>query len=363
MSNEQVDKWQTRTLAGVCGLMLAMLLVLLLTIRQPDTKPTEQDNPVEQYAQGWVKDDRAITANLSATQSHFDKTPAGRAVTGDVDVFLWRAVRKVNDKPDSWYPNVDQKDVGCCVGCGWKHCSDIVQAVQILNGQWAQWKPVSVEAIYGASRVEIGGGRIRGDGSLGAWAKDAAEKVGTLAMEPYPGVDLSQFSPARARQWGRDGVPDALEVIAKQHTIKGCALVKSWTDVKKAISQGYPVAVCSDQGFAMTRDKDGFCRASGSWAHCMAIIGVRVGNREGGFILNSWGDSAHGGPVWPADAPVAGFWADAAVIDRMVRQGDSFALADAVGFPARNDFWIAVPRSERSFVRRTIHKPEWNLAP
>jgi hypothetical protein len=67
----------------------------------------------------------------------------------------------------------------------------------------------------------------------------------------------------------------------------------------------------------------------------MAIIGVRSGVNEGAFILNSWGDRAHTGPAWPGDMPVAGFWADAAVIDRMVRQGDSFALSNLQGFPAR----------------------------
>jgi hypothetical protein len=105
-------------------------------------------------------------------------------------------------------------------------------------------------------------------------------------------------------------------------------------DKKRSIQQGYPVAVCSDQGFTMDRDATGRCRPQGQWMHCMAIIGVRT-NPEGAFILNSWGDNAHTGTVWPADAPVAGFWADASVVDRMMRQGDSFALADVAGFPQR----------------------------
>jgi hypothetical protein len=68
----------------------------------------------------------------------------------------------------------------------------------------------------------------------------------------------------------------------------------------------------------------------------MAIIGVRGGARPGAFILNSWGNSAFTGPVYPSDAPVAGFWADSDIIERMVRQGDSFALSDMQGFPTRN---------------------------
>jgi hypothetical protein len=213
-----------------------------------------------------------------------------------------------------------------------------VLATAIVGGQKFEWKSVSVEAIYALSRVEVGGGRISGDGSVGAWAAKAVKDYGVVSMEKHGAHDLTTFSPARARDWGRRGCPDDLEPEAKRHPIKGTALVASWADVKRSIQQGYPVAVCSDQGFRMERDATGRARPQGSWAHCMAIVGVRAakdGRTEGGFILNSWGDQAHTGPVWPADAPVAGFWADAAVIDRMVRQGDSFALSDVVGFPRR----------------------------
>ena len=151
--------------------------------------------------------------------------------------------------------------------------------------------------------------------------------------------------------------------MARLHPVKGSALVKSWADVKRAIQQGYPVSVCSNQGFRMERDDTGRCRPQGTWAHCMAIIGVRSGPNEGAFILNSWGDRAHTGPVWPADAPVAGFWADAAVVDRMARQGDSFALSDLVGFPSRKvplNWFIVRPTIADPFAHRGI--PKWLAA-
>ncbi len=309
-----------------------------------------------QHFGGWHKDDRVIEANLNPlVTSQFDGTPAGKVVLGDDDVFLWEAVRRVNNKGPPWYPNIDQGPVGSCVGAGNKHGADVCQAMQIVNGLAAEWKPISVESIYGPSRVEIGGGRIRGDGSVGAWAIQSMERIGVLAMQAYPGHDLTTYSPDRAREWGRIGMPNELEPTAKQHPVKGAAVVKTWVDVKRAIQQGYPVVVCSNRGFTMGRDRDGFCRASGSWAHCMVIIGIRTTGREGGFILNSWGDRAHTGPVWPEHAPVAGFWAEPSVIESMVRQGDSFALSDIVGFPARQlpDWWIAAPpaRLERFAFR------------
>lgn len=305
---------------------------------------------------GWVPDAATIADNLNPTwTAQFDQTPAGRAALGDDDVFLWQAIKKVNPSNLPW--TVDQGPVGCCVGAGWAQAANVCQAMQILNGKRAEWKPLSAEVIYGNSRVEIGGGRISGDGSVGAWAKEAAEKCGMAPMERFASADLTAFSPSRARQFGATGVPRDINDVAKLHPVKGCALAKSWTDVKRAVQQGYPVAVCSNQGFTMQRDADGFCRPQGVWNHCMSIHAVRGGKRPGGFVLNNWGAKAHTGPVWPADMPVEGFWADADTIDRMVRQGDSFALSDLTGFPARKvplDWFIVAPVRPDPFTFRGV---------
>lgn len=287
---------------------------------------------------GWVKDADVIAANLDPIiTQQFANTPAGRAAMGDEDVYLWRAVRKAAGKGDDWYCNIDQRDVGCCVGAGWKHGADVCQAGQILSGAVFEFRPCSAEVIYGGSRVEVGKGQIRGDGSVGAWAANWCKNYGIVAMEKYDSADLTEFSPTRARQFGKTGVPADIEAAARLHPIRNTALVKSWQEVKKAIQQYFPVVVCSDQGFTMERDANGVCKPRGSWAHCMVIIAVRTlpDGRVQFFILNSWGNTAHSGPVSPPDAPPAGFWTDAAVIDDMVKQGDSFALSEAVGFPAR----------------------------
>lgn len=352
------------------GWALAVTLTAYISTRAPTVvvppapvAPVEGGEPGKLYvggaggevhpAFGWVdKPDDVKAVVAAAGIPDFADTPAGKAVQGDEDRFLWQAVRKVNDRGPPWYPDVNQQSVGCCVGCGYKHSVDVCQAIQILSGRAAEWKPVAVEVIYGGSRVEVGGGQIGGDGSVGAWAAKWCRDYGVVPMAKYAGADLTEFSPARARQFGSRGVPADIEAEARKFPVKSTALVKTWEDVKRAVAQGYPVAVCSNQGFTMTRDAAGFARPSGQWAHCMAIIGVRGGDRPGAFVLNSWGDQAHTGPVWPADMPVAGFWADAATIDRMVRQGDSFALSDMVGFPSRNpDDWWFIRAEPRNPVR------------
>lgn len=319
---------------------------------------------------GWASDPDQIAANLDPEKTvQFRQTPAGRAALGDEDVFLWQAVRKVNNRGPPWYPNINQNPVGCCVGAATKHGVDVCAAVQIAGGSPETWKPVSVEVIYAGSRIDIGRGQLRGDGSNGSWAAKYISTVGVAPMERIGSYDLTTFSPARAREWGErgNGVPAAVAAVAKEHPVKGTALVTTWADVKRSVMQGYPVLVCSSQGFdnrdgsVGTRDAAGFCSPRGTWPHAMCIIGVRGGTRPGGFILNSWGDSAHRGPTWPADAPVAGFWADASVIDRMVREGDSFALSSFVGFPARKPLdWAAAPAPKRD---RFALADGWALAP
>jgi hypothetical protein len=101
----------------------------------------------------------------------------------------------------------------------------------------------------------------------------------------------------------------------------------------------------------------------------MAITGVRTlpDGKVQFFILNSWGNSAHTGPVSPSDAPVAGFWADAAVVDDMLSQGDSFALSEVTGFPARKVpvdwFSLAEPKRPAAVPKFLFaQKPEAVLA-
>lgn len=323
---------------------------------------------------GWIQDPEAIRANLDPLKTvQFDVTPAGRKfmAPGDTEMFLWRATRQAagRNPTDTWYPNINQGSVGCCVGAGNKHAADISQAVQIvLLGKPGEWKPLSAEVIYGGSR-EVGGMLGGGDGSTGSAAANWQRQYGEVPMEKVGSVDLSVFSPQRARQYGASGISAELKEVAKQHPVQSTALVKTAGDVKAAVLQGYPVAVCSNQGFTMTRDQDGFARPQGSWPHCMCICGYRSAPREGFFILNSWGDSAHTGPVYPADMPVAGFWADSRTVGRMVAEGDSFALSNMVGFPARNVDWfvlVSAIRPALSFARLTgtaDRRADFSLSP
>ncbi len=286
----------------------------------------------------------------------FATTPAGKAVLGPENAFLWKAVEKCWEsypgKDSRAYPNEDQRDVGCCVGMAQKHVLDALAAVEIVAGNQSseEWKPTAVEYVYAAGRVDIGKGEVRGDGSIGSWSAAAVEKVGTCPMARITAdADLTKFDPYRARTWGKSGIPRPVkEQFAGKHTCTA-ARVRSWAEAQKAILQGYPVMLCSEQAFVRTRDAEGFAAANprDRWPHAMALIGVRTGDRPGGYILNSWGDRYHTGPRGLGDPPTAGFWAESSVIDRMCQSGDCWAFSQFAGFPARKLDWYATTRPVR----------------
>lgn len=289
---------------------------------------------------GWVRDPGAVDIVLrQLPRSHFaDAAPHLVAQAPESDVFLWEACQRVTGGHLAAH---DQDGVGCCVGEGFASAVEYLQCVEIaLGGRAFEYLPISSEAVYALSRVEVGGGRISGDGSVGAWAAQAVQQFGILPRRIAGSIDLTRFDPKLARNWGRSGLPDNLEPEARQHLVRTVSLVKSFAEARAAIANGYPVAVCSDRGFTMQRDRDGFCSPRGEWNHCMCFIGVHNGPRPGLCCLQSWGSNVPGGPIGIGNHPDCAFWVDAEVADRMLGQGDSWALSAFDGFPARRLDWL-----------------------
>lgn len=56
--------------------------------------------------------------------------------------------------------------------------------------------------------------------------------------------------------------------------------------------------------------------------------------RPGLYCMNSWGADAHGPPA--DSAPPGGFWVDADVVTKMLRERDSFAYSQFEGFPEQD---------------------------
>ena len=153
-----------------------------------------------------------------------------------------------------------------------------------------EYRETDTEFIYATSR-QVAGILDTGDGSYGAAAVKAMTTIGMVSREML-GAD-GTYSGDRAKEWGRTGPPHDLETKAAPYKLGSAALVSTWDDLVAAITNGYPVTICTNQGFSLTRDSDGFCEAQGTWGHCMVIGGLRS-------IAQGHAFSRVGDPICPA---------------------------------------------------------------
>lgn len=250
-------------------------------------------------------------------------------------MMLWEITRKVLGKDTDNYA----QEIGDCVSFGGKNVLEYLQCVEIaLNGDSEAFHPIFPPYFYGTSRVQVGGGRLWGDGSTGTWLQEAIKRYGVLRNNEK---NVPQYSGRVAKSWGSSGPPKEFLEIGKNHLVQTTAQVNSAADAANALLSGYPIAVCSNQGFSMSPGSDGFHQARGSWAHCMTIIGFEDHSQYGLYfiILNSWGD-AHGRLKdfkTGEDLPIGCLRVKGEVVDRMMRAQDSFAYSQFNGFPDNSD--------------------------
>ena len=252
------------------------------------------------------------------------------------DVFLGSYLLKC----DPGWKRGAQK-IGSCVGWGWALSCDILAACDIhMRSEAEMYGGRVLEAsVYAFSRVEVRGQRnLGGDGSYGGAAAKAVTKFGTLHYGiDYGGDRFTDNSGIREKEWGRDGVPDRLEKYAANHKVSSVALTTSFEDAARAIQNGYPVAVCSMQGFSMTLREGGYLTPMGSWAHCMMFAGVRWKPYPALLCVNSWADCYSGDvdKTLPVQFQRSAGWVRAETCTRMLKGEDSFALSGYSGFAPR----------------------------
>ena len=278
---------------------------------------------------GWVDRPDAVEAVLAEMPR-----PVFASAAGDISgsgsgktTLLYKAWKDVNG--GSYVPYVAQ-EIGDCVSHGWGHGVDLLEAVRIaIQKTNEEFKQTATEAVYGMARVDIGGGSLWGDGAVGAWAAKAVTTIGTVSRDV-----VGPYSGQRAKSWGRSGVPADIKAKAADHKVKTTSLVSSWEELEDALFNGYPVPVCSNQGFTMTRDANGFCRPKGTWGHCMLIVGVRNDTTPGACIFQSWGPNNPSGPL-SLDQPDNSFWVDKDTVVRMLGARDTFAMSGFDGYPGQ----------------------------
>jgi hypothetical protein len=274
---------------------------------------------------GWLHDPEEVEAVLSTMPRPLfaEAAPEIEGSGENKTTLLYKAWK---DVIGHYFPYPAQQ-IGCCVGRGFSEGVDLLECVEIAVGKEAEvFTPTSHEAVYGMARVDVGGQRgSYEDGAVGAWAAKAVTLIGTVAQDV-----VGPYSDRLARLWGAAGVPDAVRQQAAQHKVKTSSLVRTYAELEDALANGYPVTVCSDQGFTLQRDAQGFCRPEGQWMHCMLFAGVRT-DRPGALIIQSWGMNVPSGPL-DLDQPPNSFFADREVVEHMLSMGDSWALSRFDGY-------------------------------
>ena len=241
-------------------------------------------------------------------------------------ILLYKAWRHVLGKD----PDYPAQQIGDCVSFGHGHGNDLLQCIEIGLGAPAIYHETDTEFIYGASR-QVAGILGRQDGSYGAAAVKAMMTIGMVSRAML-GSD-GTYSGQRAKEWGLSGPPASIENEAGAFKLGASANVTTWDELVAALNNGYPVTICTTQGFTLERDAEGFCKARGRWGHCMFIAGVRF-DRPGACIVQSWGPECPTGPLALAQ-PTFSFWADRPVIERILAEGDSWALSKTPAFERR----------------------------
>lgn len=292
---------------------------------------------------GWFNDPAQRLAVIkSDPRPYFSQHNGAVRGTGEGQIVLLHPYfEEVTNAPLEPY----LQGIGDCVAQATALGVDILGSVQIklLRKLERFVARTATEPIYAGSRVEIGGGITDfwgrdTDGSHVAWAVRWLQEYGVLLRQKYGEYDLTEYDPLRAREWGhRDvGCPDELEEIAKQHPVRTAKLIRTWDDFCDALANGYPVIIGSNVGFCTRcgRDKDGFMHENGKWLHAMLAIGFDDRVRRGGLLMNSWGKNWVSGPR-RFNQPEGSFWAEAETIVKMLKQGDSYAISDLLGFRRR----------------------------
>jgi hypothetical protein len=287
---------------------------------------------------GWVDDPAEVqrVCYENDIKDFAEVAPACMAAAPtDGPICLTKYMDKLWGESD-WVYN--QGSCGSCVAMGAGLAAEILVAMDTIDNGAENPGRLDSMSIYWGSRVEIGGGRLWGQGSVGVWAAQWLQKYGVLPAKKYNSVDLSAYSSSLCcSSYASRGVPDDLEPIARLHPVAGYAAVTTWDELVAAISSGYPVTVASSQGFAMQRDANGFARPSGRWPHQMCFVGIDLKDQSA-VCQNSWGKNWISGPK-PAWMPEGSFKVDKQTVNRMLSQGDSFALSNLKGWPKKTLNW------------------------
>ena len=246
---------------------------------------------------------------------------------------------------------------GSCVGAGaTKAYLQAAAGDAVVRGDAEQVKFCFPWATYGMGR-KLGGMNRTGEGSFGTAQARAVREWGMLPSDdprfPQPNessltAGWLSYSERIEIAWSHPSnwpiSENELYRDAQNYQILDTAQVRSTTEVRKALSQGYGVTLASMFGTRNERVNDGYLIGDWNdrWAHQMSCGGYSTHPSLGivFWIQNQWGSAAH--PVCPkmsAKGVVGGFWITERNMAEIIRTGEVFIHSNTEGFPVRKIDW------------------------
>lgn len=345
MSNKTWS-WMRRLIAALLigtGITISINVSIDVDVNEP---------PVPAESLGWLGPEAVDQAQDVVAQMPPFQIVGQTGDHRDDTVLLWHYSLIANN--GDHLPNYPQQ-VGDCVSFGVKNAVEYLECRQIYHeGKTHRFRPIYPPYPYATSRVLVGKKRIKGDGSVGAWAAKAVQEYGLLFADE---ASVPEYSGRIARDWGRNGPPEEFLRLAREYPVETVAKVSTADEVCNAVCNGYPVTIASNFGTRTIREVDGRMVANwdARWAHQMCIVGYDGSQtRKYFYVLNSWGENAHPQPL--NGEPPGGFWITWDDCDRIVDQGDSFAYSDFEGFPAAELDFTIIGQQTAAHTQHTIRE-------
>lgn len=300
------------------------------------------------HQESWIEYESTVKGFADAAYAMLDGIPGPDE--DPTDIFLYRAeahlLRNSHWIKEGRLRSYNQGGEGSCVGHGAALAIGTTVANEIVNKRekdiwpWCDsgghtWPArVSADGMYGLSRINSPL-RTWQQGSFGSYAARAAKEYGVLWQLPYgainlsyaPGWDAQKQSSLSATLRIKPAITHKLLTEAGRAKCAYAVKVRSTDDAWKFIKLGWGISIASLYGFESRRDSNGFSKASGSWAHQMAVSSRRSTAKRGFLVQNSWGDTWNSGSVYPNDQPWGSFWITEQVLASMLQHKDTECYA------------------------------------
>src|SRR6266487_2205687 len=157
---------------------------------------------------GWIKDEGEVERVWSMMPTPFLATPEPENKDHHNHLLFKDFVGDYGSK--------GPQEIGDCVSWGNGRAENYTNVLEawlqiqdekdkdIASDERYIYEETCTEVIYALSRVEVGGGRMRGDGSVGAWAAKAITDWGVISRPELDRIGVGgKYSGSRARSWGR----------------------------------------------------------------------------------------------------------------------------------------------------------------